>query len=101
MRSGERDQSGKRTTITGTINADGTIAGGTGFTVSHDSTGQYTLHYQGLKALLSVNFSVLGLVGYAAMATGLRPDLSTYKVVNSAAAQVDGACMFVAIGLAA
>lgn len=86
-------------TIAGRVNADGTIAGGEGFSVSKTGTGAYTIFLPRDFRLVSATVTVLaGSAWTATAANYAATQIGVLTFVSNTAAAGDAPFMFTAVG---
>jgi len=85
--------------LQGLINGDGTVAFGTGFTITHDDTGAYTIVYDTPAGSI---WNVIAMpyisAGSTAIGTTTSPTASSIQLNNSAGDAVDLPWAFIATG---
>jgi hypothetical protein len=103
MRTQEQEATGYRTTQ-GTVASDGSIAAGTGFTVSKSGTGQYTVRCRGYRAIIGATAALAAGSGVVVPTINSPASLASagvpVNVYTLAGAAIDAAFSFTATGLA-
>jgi hypothetical protein len=99
MRTTQPDRDGTRT-IRGTVIAvSGTIKAGTGFAVTRNSTGNYTLRFTGLRSILTLNATIQQSGGFI-VASPSNADTATVLIFTPGTTLADYDWAFEATGLA-
>jgi hypothetical protein len=99
MRTTQPDRDGTRTIRGAVIAVSGAIKSGTGFTVTRNSTGNYTLRFIGLRSIITLNATVQQSGGFI-VAGPTAADTATVQIFTPATALADYDWAFEATGLA-